>query len=64
MFTFFMILALVFLIAGGAGLFYVNVNVASGTPLWMVGNIAFGVFAIVGLMILIFMAIFNTEFDR
>ncbi|HUT67881.1 MAG TPA: hypothetical protein VMW86_04955 [Dehalococcoidales bacterium] len=63
MFIFFMILALILLIAGGIGLFHVNVNLASGTNLWIYGNITFGVFTIVGIAILVFLALFNREFD-
>ncbi len=59
----FLILALIFLIGGGAGLFHVNVNMVPGTDLWICGNIAFGVFVAVGIIIVIFMAIFNAEFD-
>jgi hypothetical protein len=63
MFVLFLILALIFLIGGGAGLFYVNVNLMSGTDLWICGNIAFGVFVAVGIMIIFFMALFNAQFD-
>ena len=49
MLLFFMLMALVFLIAGGVGLFYVNVNLGSGSAVWVVGNIAFGVYTFVGL---------------
>lgn len=63
MFIFFMFMALVFLIAGGVGLFYVNVNLGSGSPVWMVGNITFGVFTFVGLALIVFLALFNQEFD-
>ncbi len=63
MLVLFLILALIFLIGGGAGLFYVNVNMVPGTDLWICGNIAFGVFVAVGFVIIIFMAIFNAEFD-
>ena len=59
----FLLLALVFLIGGGIGLFHVNVNIGSGTDLWIYGNITFGVFVAVGLLIIVFMAIFNAEFD-
>jgi hypothetical protein len=59
----FLILALIFLIGGGVGLFHVNVNLVAGTDLWVCGNIAFGVFVAVGFIIIIFMAIFNAEFD-
>ena len=63
MFLFFMIMALIFLIAGGVGLFYTFVNLVSSDPLWVFGIIAFGTFAVVGLAVLIFLAIYNQEFD-
>ena len=63
MFTFFMILALIFLIAGGISLFYTNANLGAGSTLWVFGNITFGVFTIVGIAVLIFLALFNKEFD-
>jgi hypothetical protein len=59
----FLILALIFLIGGGVGLFYVNVNLVARTDLWVCGNIAFGVFAAVGIVIIIFMALFNADFE-
>jgi hypothetical protein len=59
----FLILALIFLIGGGVGLFYVNVNMVAHTDLWICGNITFGVFVAVGIVIIIFMALFNAEFD-
>ena len=63
MFVFFMIMALIFLIAGGIGLFHVNVNLGAGTNLWLYGNMIFGVFTVVGLALIIFLALFNQEFD-
>ena len=63
MFVFSMILALIFLIAGGIGLFHINLNLVAGSNLWIYGNITFGTFTVVGIAILVFMAIFNTEFD-
>ena len=63
MFGFSMILALIFLIAGGIGLFHTNINLVAGTNLWIFGNITFGTFTVVGIAILVFMAIFNTEFE-
>ena len=59
----FLILALIFLIGGGAGLFYTYVYQVAGTDLWIYGNIAFGVFLAVGIVIIIFMALFNTQFE-
>jgi hypothetical protein len=63
MFVFFMILALIFLVAGGVGLFYTFVNLTTGDPLWVFGIIAFGTFTIVGLAVLVFLGAFNQEFD-
>jgi hypothetical protein len=63
MFIFILILGLVFLIGGGIGLFHVNVNLVSGTDLWFYGNLTFGVFTMVGIMIIIFLALFNAEID-
>jgi hypothetical protein len=59
----FLILALIFLVGGGAGLFYVNTNLIARSDLWVCGNIAFGVFVAIGVVIIIFMALFNTEFE-
>jgi hypothetical protein len=58
-----MIIGLVFLISGGVGLFMVNINMIVGDNTWIIGNITFSVFLVVGVLILIFMAIFNSEFD-
>lgn len=63
MLIFFMIFALVFLITGGIGLFYTNANLVSGTTLWVFGNLTFGVFTFFGLAVIVFIAIFNAEFD-
>jgi len=63
MFIFFMILALIFLIAGGIGLFHTNINLVAGSNLWIFGNITFGTFTIVGIGILVFMGLFNKEFE-
>jgi len=63
MFIAFLILGLVFLIAGGVGLFYTNVNLEGGSHLWVIGNITFSTFTVVGLGVLIFMGLFNREFE-
>ena len=63
MFLLFMVIGLVFLIAGGVGLFMTNVNMAVGSDTWIIGNITFSTFTVIGVLVLIFMAIFNTEFD-
>jgi hypothetical protein len=59
----FLILALIFFIGGGAGLFYVNTALTAHSQIWVVGNIAFGVFVLVGVVILVFAALFNAEFE-
>lgn len=64
MFLLFMIFGLVFLVSGGIGLFYTNTNLAAWTSLWVFGNLTFGTFALIGVLILIFMAFYNVEFDR
>jgi hypothetical protein len=58
-----MVIGLIFLISGGVGLFFVNVNMAVGDHTWIIGNITFSVFLVIGFLVLVFMAIFNTEFD-
>jgi hypothetical protein len=63
MFIFCLILALIFLISGGIGLFYTNINFATSSHYWIYGNLTFGTFTIVGIAIIIFMALFNTEFE-
>lgn len=63
MFIAFLVLGLVFLVAGGVGLFYTNVNLAVGSHLWVIGNITFSTFTVVGLGVLIFMGLFNREFE-
>ena len=62
MLIFFLILGLVFLVSGGVGLFYVNTHAIAAT-IQFIGNLAFGTFTFFGLAILIFLAIFNAEFD-
>ena len=63
MFIFFLILALIFLISGGIGLFYTNINFVASSHYWIYGNLTFGTFTIVGIGIIIFMALYNTEFE-
>lgn len=63
MFLLMMVIGLIFLIAGGFGLFVVNINMIVGDHAWIIGNITFSVFLVVGVLILLFMAIFNREFD-
>ena len=63
MLIFMMLLGLIFFIAGGAGLFYTNINLAFGNQYWILGNITFGTFMLVGIITLIFAALFNAESD-
>lgn len=58
-----MIMGLLFLVAGGAGLFYTFANLTSADPLWVIGIIVFATFTIFGLGLIVFLALFNTEFD-
>jgi len=61
----FLILALILLGSGGVGLFYVNTgdHIASGSPIFFLGNLTFATFLAVGVLILIFMAIYNMQAD-
>jgi hypothetical protein len=63
MFLLFMVIGLVFLISGGVGLFVVNINMAVGSHTWIIGNITFSTFTVIGALVLLFMAIFNSEFE-
>ena len=65
MLIFFIIVGLIFLTSGGVGLFYINTanHVASDTPLFFLGNLGFGTLALIGILVLVFVALFNTEFD-
>jgi hypothetical protein len=61
----FVLMGLVFLISGGVGLFYVNTaeRIATGTPLFFLGNLGSATFLVIGALILFFIAFFNREFD-
>ena len=59
----FLIIGLIFLVSGGVGLFHVNTNLTSADAFFLYGNLIFGTFAAIGLAIIIFLAIFNKEFD-
>jgi hypothetical protein len=65
MLIFFLILGLLFLVSGGTGLFYVNTgaHVASGTALFFISNLTFSTFAVFGIAILVFLALFKAEID-
>jgi len=63
MLIFFLILGIIFLVSGGIGLFYTNANLGAWSTLWVFGNLTFGTFALFGIAIIIFLAIYNTEFE-
>jgi hypothetical protein len=65
MIIFFIILSLVFLVSGGVGLFYINTGdrIAVDAPLFFLGNLGFSTFLVIGVLILAFIAFFNTEFE-
>jgi hypothetical protein len=65
MLIFFILFGLIFLVSGGVGLFYINTadHVASGTALFFLGNLGFGTLALIGILIFIFIGLFNAEFD-
>ena len=58
-----MIMGLLFLVSGGAGLFYTFANLTSGDPVWVIALIIFATFTVFGLGLIVFLALFNTEFD-
>lgn len=64
MIFFFLLVGLLFLVSGGIGLFYVNAsgNIEAASALFVVGNTIFSVFLVFGVLILIFMAVYNAEF--
>ena len=63
MFLLFMVVGLVLLIGGGVGLFMVNINMIVGSDTWIIGNITFSVFTVIGVLVLLFMAIFNADIE-
>ncbi len=65
MIIFFIILSLVFLVSGGVGLFYINTggHIAADAPLFFLGNLGFSTFLVIGVLILVFIAFFNTDFE-
>ena len=58
-----MFLGLVFLASGGAGLFIVNTGGEMESIYRILGNITFSTFAAVGVLILIILAAFSSEFE-
>jgi hypothetical protein len=50
-------------IVGGIGLFITNTNLAFGDLLWIQGNIIYGVFALIGLAIIVCIIVSGPEVD-
>lgn len=44
-------IGIILLIAGGIGLFIVNLNYPVGDLLWMQGNLTYGIFTLIGLTV-------------
>jgi len=64
MFLIIMIFGLIFLVSGGIGLFYTNTNIVAWSTLWVFGNLTFGTFTLLGVIIIFFLAFFNAELER
>ncbi len=65
MFGIFILLAVILLVSGGIGLFYINTggHVAADAPLFFMGNLGSATFLAIGVIILVFIAFFNAEID-
>jgi len=55
------IIGLIFFIAGGIGLLLTNNNLNSGDIQWILGNVTFGTFIAVGLVLIITMIVASWE---
>jgi hypothetical protein len=55
------IIGLIFFIAGGIGLLLTNNNLNSGDIQWILGNVTFGTFIVVGLVLIITMIVASWE---
>jgi len=63
LFTGAMIIGLLLLIAGATGIFLTFTNFASGSPYWIQGNLTYGTFTAVGLVIIVLLTITGPEFE-
>ncbi|MFC1946051.1 hypothetical protein ACFLW1_02500 [Chloroflexota bacterium] len=63
MFTFFLAMGLVFLVSGGFGLFYINAHLDLAGEMAVIGNTVFGTFTLVGLLALVLLFVYNSEFE-
>ncbi len=56
-------IGLFLLIIGSAGLFITNTSLAFGETLWIFGNLVYGTFALIGLVIVICITATGPELD-
>ena len=63
MFSVFLFLALILLIAGSVGLFFTNTVLVTSNPNWFQGNLTFGTFTIIGLALIVVLTIYGSEID-
>ena len=63
MFLLLLILALIFVVAGGVGLIFIFITWDAGSAHWIQGIITFGAFAAVGLVSLGFLIMFPEEIE-
>jgi hypothetical protein len=64
--TLFMLLpfiGIILLISGGFGLFLVNLNYSAGDLIWIQGNLTYGVFTLVGLVVTISLMVSGLELE-
>lgn len=64
--TLFMLLpfiGILLLISGSAGLFIINLNYPAGELAWIQGNLTYGVFTLVGLVITICLMVSGLELE-
>ena len=55
------IIGLIFFLAGGVGLLLTNNNLDSGDIQWILGNVTFGTFTLVGLVLIVTMIVAGSE---
>ncbi len=63
LFTGTMIIGLLLLITGVTGIFLTFINFAMGNPYWIQGNLTYGTFTAVGLVIIVLLVIMGPEFE-
>jgi len=55
------IIGLIFFLAGGIGLLLTNNNLDSGSIHWILGNVTYGTFTVVGLVLIVTMIVASWE---